>query len=93
MNDKKHLQSIGSLLTQYQVVDKGGHISQEFQDFGYRLAVNLEDMSHKSLYIKMAKTVDRKILEEALSFVIDSNAKSKARLFMWKVKELRNAQK
>lgn len=93
MNDKKHLQSIGSLLTQYQVVDKGGHISQEFQDFGYRLAVNLEDMSHKSLYIKMAKTIDRKILEEALSFVVDSNAKSKARLFMWKVKELRNASK
>lgn len=74
------------------IQDKGGYVTKEFQDFGYRLAVNLNDMPHKSLYIKMAKEVDRAILEKAISFVSDSNATSKARLFMWKVKQLQAAQ-
>ena len=82
-----------SLFSKYQLEDKGGFITQEFQDFGYRLAVDLQDMSHKSLYIKMAKEVDRSILERALSFVADSQARSKPRLFMWKVNELKKAAK
>lgn len=85
----KGFQSIQSLFTQYQLEDKGGYISREFQDFGYRLAVDLNDLRHKSLYIKMAKDVDRSILLRALSFVADSQARSKARLFMWKVKQLK----
>lgn len=78
-----------SLFANYKLEDKGGHITREFQDYGYRLAVELGDMEHKSLYIKMAKDVDRGILERALSFVSDANAQSKARLFMWKVKQLK----
>lgn len=100
MNDdakkpKKGFKKIGDLFSSYQLEDKGGYISQEFQDFGYRLAVDLNDLSHKSLYIKMAKKIeDRPILERALSFVTDaSNAKSKARLFMWKVKQLKEEAK
>lgn len=85
--------ALGSLFSQYQLEDKGGYITQEFQDFGYRLAVELDDMKHKSLYIKMAKEVDRSILERSLSFVSDANAKSKARLFMWKVKQLKQEKK
>ncbi len=81
--------SIGDVIAKRAMDDAGGHITQEFQDFGYRLAVDLDDLAHKSLYIKMAKTMDRKILEAARTFVIDANAKSKARLFMWKVKELK----
>lgn len=77
------------IVLSYQLDDKGGYITQEFQDFGYRLAVELGDLSHKSLYIKMAKTVDRTILERALRFVSDSNATSRAKLFMWKVKQLK----
>lgn len=84
---------IGSLFAQYQLEDKGGYITQEFQDFGYRLAVELDDMAHKSLYIKMAKTYPRKLLEQALSFVSDAQARSKGKLFMWKVKELKKQQK
>lgn len=91
---KKGFSEIGSLLEKYNLEDKGGYITQEFQDYGYRLAVALNDMSHKSLYIKMAKTVDRGILERALSFVTDAgSAKSKARLFMWKVKQLKEEKK
>ena len=82
-------QTIGSLFQDYQLEDKGGYITQEFQDYGYRLAVELNDLRHKSLYIKMAKEIDRTLLDQARTFVSDANtAKSKARLFMWKVKEL-----
>ena len=86
-------QSAQSLFEAYQLQDKGGYITQEFQDYGYRLAVTLDDLAHKSLYIKMAKDIDRGILDQALSFVADSQAKSKARLFMWKVKQLTVEQK
>ncbi len=90
---KKGFSALGDLFSSFELEDKGGYISQEFQDFGYRLAVELNDMSHKSLYIKMAKNDDRAILEKALSFVSDaSTAKSKARLFMWKVKQLKSEQ-
>lgn len=75
------------------MADTGGHITQEFQDYGYRLAVELDDMAHKSLYMRMAKTVDRKLLESARTFVLDANANSKGRLFMWKIKELKKSMK
>ena len=87
-------QTLGGLFAQYQLDDKGGFITQEFQDFGYRLAVALDDLKHKSLYMRLAKTVPRAILEKALSFVSDAqNAKSKAKLFMWKLKQLRSETK
>lgn len=86
--------SLGDLFYEYTIEDKGGYITQEFQDFGYRLAVELNDLKHKSLYIKMAKTIERSILERALSFVSDAHtAKSKARLFMWKVKQIQQEAK
>ncbi len=84
---------IGDLFTEYTVT-KNKYISQEFQDFGYQLAVKLNDLKHKSLYMKMAKEVDRSILERALSFVSDAaSAKSKAKLFMWKVSQLKTESK
>ena len=52
-------QSAQSLFEGYTLQDKGGYITQEFQDYGYRLAVTLDDLAHKSLYIKMAKDIDR----------------------------------
>jgi len=65
------------------------YISREFQTFGIHLSESLDDYKHKSLYIKLAKTVHRSLLEKALSFAIDSNAKNKGALFMWKLKELK----
>lgn len=88
------MKPLSDLFAGYQLDDKGGFITQEFQDFGYRLAVELNDLQHKSLYIKMAKDVDRLLLERALGFVKDAaGAKSKARLFMWKVKQLKQEKK
>ena len=86
------MQSIKSVLTKFNpTTDK--YISREFQTFGLHLADSLDDYKHRSLYIKLAKTVHRSILEEALSFSIDSNATNKGALFMWKLKELRKSSK
>lgn len=91
---KKGFSGIGSILKKYALKDKGGYITKEFQDYGYRLAVELNDMSHKSLYIRMAKTIERGILDRSLAFVKDADtAKSKARLFMWKVKQFKDEKK
>lgn len=83
------MQKIGQILKKFDpVVDK--YISREFQSYGIHLAETLDDYKHKALYIRLAKTVHRSILEKALSFVSDSNARNKGALFMWKVKELKS---
>lgn len=89
-NTKRQPVSLFDLIKDKAMGDTNKYVSQEFQDFGYRLAVELDDVDHKSLYMRMAKTIDRKILEAARTFVIDSNARSKARLFMWKVRTLKD---
>lgn len=86
---KKEPSLLGDLLKNYKIEDKGGYISQEFQDFGYRLAMELSDEKRISLYMKLSKTYDRSILEKALSFVKDANAKNPGALFMWKLKQLK----
>ena len=87
---KTSFAKIGSLFDHYEIEDRGGYITQEFQDYGYRLACELGDERHKSLYIKLAKTVPRQLLDKARSFVVDADsARSKAKLFMWKLKQLR----
>ncbi len=81
---------LGDILKKFEGRNDGKYISQEFQDYGYRLAIDLNDMDHKSLYIRMAKTVPRSILEQARAFAVDADhAKSKGRLFMWKVSDLK----
>lgn len=65
------------------------NLSTEFQVYGIYIADTLGDQKHYSLYIKLAKQYPRAILEQALNYVKDySNAKSKAKLFMWKLKQL-----
>ncbi len=94
MKTQTNFQPLGTLFDGYALEDKGGYITQEFQDFGYRLAVTLDDLPHKSLYMRLAKKEKRILLEQALSFVSDAaQAKSKAKLFMWKLKELRKEKK
>lgn len=88
----KSLTSIGKILSKYKLDDKDRYVSREFQKYAYDLAVELGDLAHKSLYMKLAKETPRIMLEKARSFVKDaSNAKSKGRLFMWKLGELKRA--
>ncbi len=86
------MQQVGSILKKFDPT-KDKYISREFQSFGVHLAEELNDMKHKSLYIKLAKTMHRSLLEKALSFVIDSNAKNKGALFMWKLQQLKKGLK
>lgn len=65
-------------------------ISREFQKYGYDLAEELGDLERKALYMKLAKEVPRHLLESTRNFVKDaSGVKSRARLFMWKLAQLR----
>lgn len=64
------------------------YVSREFQTFAVFLAEKLEDERHKSLYMRLAKKIPRPLLQKAYQFVIDSRAKKKGALFMWKLKEM-----
>ena len=88
------MQTVGDVLKKFNPVqDK--YISREFQAFGIYLSEELNDYKHKSLYIKLAKTVHRSILEKALSYVKDAQTYSsnKGALFMWKMKQLKDETK
>jgi hypothetical protein len=84
------IQSIGQILTKFNPLEDK-YISREFQSYGIYLAEELDDYKHKAIYIRLAKTVPRAILEKSLSFVKDAHAKSRARLFMWKMKQLKGS--
>ena len=65
--------------------------SYEYQAYGNRLAEELDDKKHRALYIKLAKNEDRNLLERALVFVTSQeNVTTKGKLFMWKLKQLRD---
>lgn len=87
------MQSISSVLSRFNPLqDK--YISREFQKYGLNLAEFLDDPKRKSLYIKLAKTTHRSLLEEAKNFVKDArNVKNKGKLFMWKLKDLKAGQR
>jgi hypothetical protein len=68
------------------------YVKNEFQAYGLELATELDDWKNKSLYIRLAKSEDRTLLEKARYFVKDhapGQVKTPYRLFMWKLKELR----
>lgn len=86
------MQHVGDILKKFNPTE-AKYISREFQAYGCHLAEELQDTKRTSLYIKLAKTIHRSILEEALNFVKDSRARNKAALFMWKLKDLRGGKK
>jgi len=86
------MKKIGTILEKYDPkTDK--HISREFQSYGIHLAEELDDYKHRGLFIKLAKTHPRALLEKAFSFAVDSKADNRGALFMWKLKELKNQDK
>lgn len=84
-----------ALIEKKQKTDtKPKHIFYEFQDYAYRLANDLDDLRHKSLYFRLVKFEKREILQKARDFAIDypiSNKKdsSRAKIFMWAMKQLK----
>ncbi len=84
------MQTVGDVLKKFNPVEDK-YISREFQSYGIYLSEELHDHKHKSLYIKLAKTVHRSILDKALSYVKDARTTTpnKGALFMWKMKKLK----
>jgi hypothetical protein len=96
---KKGLKSMKDLLYKWQFdpdrMKSQKYVKHEFQDYGVRLAHKLDDMEHKSLYIKLAKSENRERLEQAYRFAIDypnMDGKNKGRLFMWVLSKLRRGE-
>ncbi|MBI2595418.1 hypothetical protein HYW46_01640 [Candidatus Daviesbacteria bacterium] len=84
------MKKLSKILDETKHKDRPKNLSKEFQHFGVYLAESLDDTKHYSLYIKLAKEVDRTLLEQALNFVKGfEGAKDKGRVFMWKLKELK----
>jgi hypothetical protein len=87
------MQKVGEILKKFKI-DEDKYISREFQKYGYDLAEELGDLKNKSLYIKLAKETPRGLLETAKNFVKDAyQVKSRPRLFMWKLSELKKEAK
>lgn len=85
------MKSISKILEQTKGLKRPRNLTKEFQHYGVFLADSLGDPKHYSLYIKLAKELPRSMLEEALNFTKGySAAKSKARVFMWRLKQLRD---
>lgn len=86
------MQRIGQFIKKgFKVEDTDKYVSREFQKYAYDLASELDDLKHVSLYMKLVKINPRGIVESARSFVKDAqNARSKPRLFMWKLKQLKD---
>lgn len=93
MKATKGFSNLGDILTKFDS-DRDKYVSREFQKYGYDLANELGDLKNRSLYIKLAKDTPRALLENAKNFVKDAyQPKSKPRLFMWKLKQLRDGVK
>lgn len=89
----KGMKQLSEILEQRKGAKRPKNLSTEFQHFGVFLADELGDPKY-SLYIKLAKTYPRSLLEEALNFTKGyTTAKSKGRVFMWRLKLLRNLEK
>ena len=84
------MKSIKKAIEETKFKDRPKNLSKEFQVYGVFLAETLEDTKHYSLYIKLAKELPRNILEEALNYTKGYySAKNKAKVFMWRLAQLR----
>lgn len=84
------------LLASYNVLDtekSQKHAHHEFQAFAYRLAHDLRDMENLKIYMRLARNVERSLMERAYSYALDANTDNKGKVFFWKVKELRKEYK
>lgn len=87
------MKSISKILDETKNPNRPKNLYTEFQQYGVWLCEELDDTKHYSLYIKLAKTLDRALLEEALTFTKGyTQAKSKAKVFMWRLAQLKSTQ-
>src|SRR5687767_3864042 len=88
------MKKLSQVIEETKFKNRPKNLSQEFQVYGVYLAESLQDTKHYSLYMKLAKECNRGLLEEALTYTkAYYTAKNKARVFMWKLKQLRQLAK
>lgn len=88
------MKSIAKVISEVKFKNRPKNISHEFQFYGCYLAESLDDTKRYGLYIKLAKQLPRSILEEALNYTKEYyNAKNKAKVFMWRLKDLKELKK
>jgi hypothetical protein len=82
------MQKVSQILKNFNPTEDK-YISRDFQAYGIWLAEEMNDYKNRGMWIKLAKINHRSVLEQALSFVKDSNADNKIALFLWKLKQLK----
>ena len=88
------MKKIGQIIDEIKNPTRPKNLSTEFQVYGCYLAESLDDTKHYSLYIKLAKEYPRGLLDEALTYTKGyTKAKSKGKVFMWRLQQLRKDQK
>lgn len=85
---------IGEQFTKFKetLAKRKKYVKNEYQAYGLELAKELDDWKGRAIYIRLAKNLDRQILEKARYFVKDQNQgaiQTPYKLFMWKIKELK----
>ena len=85
-------------LEKYQktIESRQKYVKNEYQSYGLELAKELGDWKNRAIYIRLAKNMDRKIIEQARYFVKDQNPgaiKTPYKLFMWKIHQLKESNK
>ncbi len=71
--------------------EKSRHPKYEFQAFAYKIAHDLGDLENLHIYMSLLKKVERIFIEEAYTFAVDSSSVNKKKVFLWKLKQLRNS--
>ncbi|MDO5561873.1 MAG: hypothetical protein Q4G02_03850 [bacterium] len=56
-----------------------------------RLARDLQDETHKKIYLSLCKRYQPGLIAEAQRFISDAQAENRAKLFMWKIRQLNSA--
>jgi len=83
------MESLGQALQRIDKNDSGKYLKYDWQLYAYKLANGLDDTKRMSMYMKLAKNTKREILEQAWDFVKESKPRSKSRLFLWKLSQLK----
>lgn len=86
-------QTAKELLAKFNLLDQDGnksHAHYEFQAFAYKIAHDLNDLNNLKIYMRLAKNVERSLMERAYSYALDAQTDNRGRKFMWKLKEIRN---
>ncbi len=87
------MKSISRVIEETKGVKRPTNLHTEFQHYGVFVADELGDTKHYSLYIKLCKEVDRNLINQALNYAKGyTSARSKPKVFMWKLAELRSTQ-